>query len=156
LHLYALVDAGRHSDVLTLLYSFDVQMRSLYDGESEARLGASGPYLVELSDDDDLLKSLLRMGWGQAWGVYLTSDSSFEDVRKHFRKLLMVKRQSDASEMYFRFYDPRVLRVFLPTCSPDQVRAMFGPVTAYYIESDDRQPMRFTTDDIEGRTASDA
>jgi hypothetical protein len=144
-HLYALLDAGRSDDVLTLLYSFDAPMRSLYQGDSEARLGPSGPFLVELSGEDDLLKALLRRGWGKAWGVFLTSPSDFDAVRKHFRTLLMVRRERDGSELYFRFYDPRVLRVFLPTCSAKQIPQVFGPLTAYLIEDDGgATPLRFT------------
>ena len=63
----------------------------------------------------------------------------------------MVKRESDKSEMYFRFYDPRVLSVFLPTCSPPQVRQLFGPVSAFFVESEDRDVvLRFAPDRIEG------
>jgi hypothetical protein len=135
-HLYALVDAGRSEDVLTLLYRYNLQMRSLYQGESEARLGASGPHLVALDGNDEPLRALLRAGWGKAWGVFLTSAADFDEVRKHCRSLLMVKREKDGSELYFRFYDPRVLGAFLPTCSPQQVRLMFGPLSAYLIEAE--------------------
>jgi len=134
--LYALLDAGREDQVLTTLHSFDAQLRSLYEGESEARLGPSGPYLVSLSSQDDLLKALLRKGWGRAWGVYLTADAGFDEVRKHLRTLLMVKRERDGREMYFRFYDPRVLGAFLPTCSAEQIRQMFGPVSSYLVEAE--------------------
>jgi hypothetical protein len=34
----------------------------------------------------------------------------------------------------FRFYDPRVLSVFLPTCLPEQITEMFGPVTHFFVE----------------------
>ncbi len=145
--LYGLVDAGRDHGVLTLLYSFDAPMRSLYEGDSEASLGPSGPYLVELTEQDDLLKALLRGGWGQAWGLFATSAGDFDEVRKHFRSLLMVKRQSDGSELYFRFYDPRVLRIFIPTCSAEQLPKMFGPIDAYFVESEQQQPLCFTLDD---------
>ncbi len=135
--LYAVVDAGRSPEVLTLLYGFGPEMRSLYDGESEARLGPSGPYLVRLPSDGDVLPALLRKGWGQAWGVFVSTSAKFDALRKHFRSLLMVRRQSDAAELYFRFYDPRVLRAFLPTCDKQQLQAMFGPVSAYLVESQD-------------------
>ena len=37
--------------------------------------------------------------------------------------------------MLFRFYDPAILRAFLPTCDASQLAAMFGPIEAYLIES---------------------
>jgi hypothetical protein len=46
--------------------------------------------------------------------------------------------RTDAGQrLLFRFYDPRVLGPFLPTCDAAQLREMFGPVTAYMTESPD-------------------
>lgn len=143
--LYALLDAGRDPDVLTLLYRYESRCRSLYEGESEATLGPSGPFLVELSEAE-LLTEILRAGWGQSWGLFVTSNATFQELRRHFRTLLMVRRAKDQSELYFRFYDPRVLRVFLPTCSPEQVRAVFGPVSAFFMEGADGTLLRFVAD----------
>jgi hypothetical protein len=38
-------------------------------------------------------------------------------------------------EMYFRFYDPRVLRVFLPTCTAQEAQDFFGPSKHYVMEA---------------------
>jgi hypothetical protein len=132
--------------VLTLLYGDEARSRSLYQGESEATLGPSGPFLVELDGAVPLLTALLRKGWGQGWCVFVVSPASFDELRKHFRTLLMVRRATDKSELYFRFYDPRVLRAFLPTCSPEQVWPMFGPVTAFLMEAYDGSLVRFVAD----------
>ena len=42
----------------------------------------------------------------------------------------------DGQTFFFRFYDPRVLRAFLPTCSPSQLTDFFGPVRAMIVESE--------------------
>jgi hypothetical protein len=144
--LFALLDAGRDPEVLTVLYKHSCTCRSLYQGESEATLGPSGPYLVELGDDAALLSALVRKGWERSWGVFVASQASFEELRRHFRGLLMVRREKDKSELYFRFYDPRVLRAFLPTCSAEQVRPMFGPVRAYLVEAADGSVLRFAAE----------
>jgi len=69
--------------------------------------------------------------WGGNHGILLQSRADFSDVRRHFRKFLMVKDQ--AGKRYrFRFYDPRVLRSFLPACTPEELEAFFGPVLCYY------------------------
>lgn len=36
--------------------------------------------------------------------------------------------------LYFRFYDPRVLGAFLPTCTDQQRGAVFGDIEAFVIE----------------------
>lgn len=135
--LFAILDAARDPMVLVLLMQSDNEYQSLYEGEKGDTLAAVAPYLVKLPADSRLLRKLIALGWGQSWGIYLTCDQSFKDVRKHFRKFLMVKTD-EGKEVYFRFYDPRVLRVFLPTCIPKEAEQFFGPVTAFYLE--DEQP----------------
>jgi len=39
---------------------------------------------VRLPKESTLLETLVRQGWGKNWGVYLTSDQSLEELRKHF------------------------------------------------------------------------
>jgi hypothetical protein len=50
---------------------------------------------------------------------------------------LLVERERDGKLLYFRFYDPRVLRRFLPTCDAEQLRQLFGPIDAFVMEGDD-------------------
>ncbi len=65
----------------------------------------------------------------------MVSRQGFRRLRDHLRSLTLVYR-GDGVPLYFRFYDPRVLRVFLPTCTPVQLQQMFGPVDAYLAESE--------------------
>ncbi|HRO43103.1 MAG TPA: DUF4123 domain-containing protein, partial [Flavipsychrobacter sp.] len=58
------------------------------------------------------------------------------ELHKHFRKFLLVKTE-DEQELYFRFYDPRVLRIFLPTCDQGQIREFFGAVDYFLMEDED-------------------
>jgi hypothetical protein len=39
-------------------------------------------------------------------------------------------------ELYFRFYDPRVLRMFIPTCDRAQLSEFFGEID-YFITQDE-------------------
>ena len=39
--------------------------------------------------------------------------------------------------MLFRYYDPRVLRAYLPTCDESELRAVFGPIRAFWMEARD-------------------
>src|SRR5262249_7471285 len=40
------------------------------------------------------------------------------------------------NELYFRFYDPRVLRTFLPACTGAETKRFFGPVGIYLMETE--------------------
>ena len=43
--------------------------------------------------------------------------------------------------VYFRFYDPRVLRVYLPTCSSSELKGVFGPVGRFVVEGPEGQAL---------------
>ena len=40
-------------------------------------------------------------------------------------------RDEDGRVLMFRFYDPRVLRPYLQTCTKQEARAMFGPIAEF-------------------------
>ena len=42
----------------------------------------------------------------------------------------------DGKRLYFRYYDPRVLRVYLPTCNTEETKFIFGPLAAYFCEGE--------------------
>ena len=52
----------------------------------------------------------------------------------------MVKNEGGKS-IYFRYYDPRVLRVYLPTCNEGELDVIFGPVLRYVVEGEDAKTM---------------
>ena len=131
--LFALLDAARDHRVRALVAESGEEYQSLYEGAQGKELDEAAPYLVRLPAGSSLLERLVRDGWGESWGVYLTCAEPFKDIRKHFRHFLMVKAE-DGRELYFRFYDPRVLRVFLPSCSPGEAAEFFGPIRRFWCE----------------------
>ncbi|HEX8200656.1 MAG TPA: DUF4123 domain-containing protein, partial [Isosphaeraceae bacterium] len=142
--LYALLDAARAPDVLLALRGSGEEYQSLYEGPRGDELADFAPYLVALPTGSPLCATLVRAGWGRGRGVFLTCPEPFAVVRKHFRHFLLVQSE-DGRTLYFRFYDPRVLRLFLPTCNPPETAAFFGPIGAFLMEADDpRRLLRFT------------
>jgi Domain of unknown function (DUF4123)/FHA domain len=133
--LYALLDAANEPSVLKVLFESKEEYASLFDGVAGAQLTHFAPYLVRLPKESPLLETLVQKGWGKSWGVFLTSPQQLQDLRSHFRQFLLVT-MPDGKEVYFRFYDPRVLRVYLPSCVPDEINSLFGPVKYYLVEDD--------------------
>jgi pSer/pThr/pTyr-binding forkhead associated (FHA) protein len=131
--LYAILDVARDPMIYVKLQECGEENQSLYEGEKGQRLALAAPYLVRLPLESPFLPSLVKEGWGKSWGVYLTSARSFTEVRKHLRHFLLVQTP-EGKQMYFRFYDPRVLRIYLPTCTAEEAREFFGPVFAYSLE----------------------
>lgn len=142
--LYALLDAAREPSVLKVLVESRDQSQSLFEGAQGDQLAHFAPYLVALSPNSPLFTTLVQVAWGKSWGVYLTSDRPFAEIRKHLQYFLRVTLDGHR-EVFFRYYDPRVLRLFLPTCLPEEVDQFFGPVR-YYLMEDERGAslMRFS------------
>ena len=136
--LYAILDAAREASIPGKLQQLGVEFVSLYRGEPEETLAAVAPYLVKLDQQARALEWLLNEGGGKSWGIFLISAASLEDLRRHFRHFLLV-RDPEGKELYFRFYDPRVLRIYLPTCTAFEAKRFLGPVTNYEVESEDGQ-----------------
>lgn len=134
--LFAILDAARERSILPLLEDdVDGEVLCLYDGQSAADLAEYAPYLVSLPAGSTLLDALIQRGWGASWGVYLTSSEPIAEVRHHLRQFLIVRR-ANGNEAYFRFYDPRVLRIYLEGLRGADVRTFFGKIDAYLMESD--------------------
>jgi len=143
--LFAILDAARDIRILALLLHYKEECQSLYEGVEGAELAQVAPYLVRLAKDSRLLEAIVKEGWGKSWGVYLTSASDLLEVRRHLRHFLQV-RLPDGEQVYFRFYDPRVMRIFLPTCTAEEALQFFGPIKRYLMESEEPDKLwEFTT-----------
>lgn len=134
--LYALLDAACEPSVLKVLFEAKERHLSLFEGPQGAQLAHFAPYLVRLPAESPFITTLVEQGWGKNWGVFVTCAEPLEALRHHFRHFLMVKLP-DRKQVYFRFYDPRVLRLFLPTCNAEQIRLLFGPIQYYIMEDED-------------------
>ncbi len=132
--LYAVLDAARDPRVLTLLGDTHLPFRSLYDGALGEQLGTVAPYLVQLPRGEDFLSLLVDEAWGDSWGVFLRCTAvDLRELRRHLRRFLRVRDESGKT-LLFRWYDPRVLRAFLPACTPEEAEQFFGPITQWVVE----------------------
>jgi len=133
----AILDGASIPGLLSLLYQPGTEFECLQGGDLPPDLAEVAPYLVQLERGMPLLARMLQSGWGQHWGIILQTRADLTAVRRHFRPLLIVHDES-GTPMRFRYYDPRVLSVYLPTCNPGELVELFGPVDSFLVESGDR------------------
>lgn len=127
--LYAVLDACDEPRVPAKAREIRAERAAtLYRDPAGEQLAAIAPYLVRA--DAELLEWIAGTLWTDPWGIFAVSTAGFDAVRTHFRKFLLVDGPDD-DPWYFRFYDPRVLAKFLPTCEAAQLTDFFGPVAAY-------------------------
>lgn len=112
---------------------------SLYNGTAQEDYWAIAPYLCRA--DKWLLKWIQETLWHEPWGIVIVSTAEMAAVRAHFRKFLIVQ-SPEGEHWYFRFYDPRVLPVFLESCNDEELKNFFGPVQAYACASPDAAKLR--------------
>lgn len=131
--VYAVLDAARNERILSLLRYWGVRHDCLYEGTVPQELMEVAPYLVHLNRRAASTRELLENAWGNAWGLFVACSEDPERVRRHLRRFLMVQDEQ-GRRLYFRYYDPRVMRIYLPTCTKDELRFIFGPLNAWAME----------------------
>jgi len=134
--VWMIVDAARDRRIFSMLLDcFYSDNWCLFSGRLSPELELTAPYLVRLEYGNAKTRRFLAQAAGRQWGVFMKCSQRLEDLRRHLRSLLVVRDQT-GRELLFRYFDPRVLRVYLPTCTPDELRAVFGDIERFWIEAD--------------------
>ena len=130
---YAVVDGARCVD---LAYEaklvFGKEIRSLFADDIQPLVWHVAPYLVPIDPGSTYLSRWAER-WGQSAGVLIVSASDPDRLYSHLRKIFVVTDDQRQS-FFFRFYDPRVLRNFLETCTRSQLTELFGPISEFIVE----------------------
>ena len=83
-----------------------------------------GPWLVDLAGAPEVAAALDALGPHAPWGYYLQARVDIVSLRQALRKFNLAQLPDVKREVLFRYWDPRVLRIFLDHCTPVQ-RARF-------------------------------
>jgi len=140
---YVILDAARHESIYKKMLEAGHGDGCLYRGDKAKALAEVAPYLVLLKREEAFTEWVINTGWGNSWGIFLESGASPVELKRHFGKFIIVSTEKGES-FYFRFYDPRVLRVYLPSCNRKELKTVFGPVQSYFMENQDGSFLEFT------------
>lgn len=133
---HCVLDGARVGREIERVIALAPESTSLYRGKSAETLRNVAPYLLRFEPGSMLMKNYFARGWGNSWGVLLGTRATLAMIQGHLRQFLIVQDEAGRS-LYFRFYDPRVLRIFLPTCSRPQLKQLFGPIDRMIVEDED-------------------
>ncbi len=133
--VYAILDGASVPGLLEKLAEHRPENTCLISGTLDPDLAEAAPYLVHVDAMSPFAAWVLEKGWGNHWGIFAVVPEAvpFRDLRKHFRSLLRV-RSPDGDPLLFRYYDPRVFRVYLPTCNVAELNTIFGPSRKFMLE----------------------
>lgn len=127
--LYAVLDACDAPETFSKVRELGPDRAfCLYRGEISQETEEDAPYLAIC--DESILRWLVETAWNTPWGIFVVAKTEPRKLLKHLRKFLVVQ-DPDGEPIYFRYYDPRVLPVFVESCNRDEVSSFYGPAQAY-------------------------
>jgi len=130
-----IVDCARDPRIFGMLLGSQLEYSCLYSGTLPPALECAAPYLLRLEYDERPTRRFLENAWGNSWGIFLKCNGHIQTLRRHLRCFLTV-RDPDGHKLLFRYYDPRVLRPYLPTCFTEDLQTVFGPITKFWTEGE--------------------
>jgi hypothetical protein len=133
--VFAILDGASAPNLVKSLYEHEPEYCCLYRGELEPDMATVAPYLVRLELESKFTELVLTEGWGAHWGSFVVSSATLRTLRDHFRTFHTVELP-DQRTVLFRYYDPRVLRNFLPVCNAAELATFFGPVQKFVVEGE--------------------
>lgn len=140
--MYLLLDPARDPRIHDAITTFGTRYHCIF-GDVPPALARVAPHLVAVGDDTPIVGMFAGEGRDRSWGVMLRSEATIDDLATHLYGLVRA-RMPDGHEVLFRFYDPRVLRAYLPTCTPDELAEVFGPIEAFLVEQGDGQWLTYS------------
>ena len=133
---HILLDAARMGARMEEALKLNKEHDCLYRDSPDQKMTSVAPYIFRFQQNTPFADWYMQEGWGNSWGILFKSSYGLPDLYKHFRKFVRVMTE-EQKEIYFRFYDPRVLRIFLPNSEATDIRDFFGPVEFFAPEAED-------------------
>jgi hypothetical protein len=133
--IWMILDGARDRRIYSDLMNSHFLYSCLYSGDISHELEAAAPHLVQLEYEDKETRALIQRAWGKSWGIFLRCESRMERLRRHLRTFLIVNSWK-GQRLLFRYYDPRILRVYLPTCATGELQTVYGPIKQFWTEDE--------------------
>lgn len=138
--VFVVLDGALIPELRMKLYEMKPVHHCLFTGELEPDMAEVAPYLVRLLPNTPFTDWILGEIWGKNWGIFFQTRETVIEMRKHSTSLITVYDEA-GNPMMFRYYDPRVLRKFLPTCNGEELKTFFGSVYTFFAESEDKESL---------------
>ncbi|VAW77867.1 hypothetical protein MNBD_GAMMA12-2203 [hydrothermal vent metagenome] len=128
--LYAIIDSAVHQKIHHLIKRNIAKesYSNLFHHTDFSEIEDAAPYLVHLTKANAIL---LNKIWRYPWGIFLITSVERDEIEAHLRTNLFAEDPL-GEELLFRYYDPRVLPVFLNNSSDEERQLFFGPIEEMY------------------------
>ena len=136
--VYAILGGAIDKQIEKIIRLGSLKNACLIDGKLSYEMAVVAPYMVRLEKDHPQTIEILQKGWGNSWGIFAITypPATLINIRHNFKKIAMVTLP-DEKRAYFRYYDPRVMRPYLPTCTIDEANQVFGHISEFVVEGEE-------------------
>ncbi len=111
---YAVIDLASAESLRTVVPRLlSAVAEPLLDRSMPLHLLQVGPWLVLLDDAPEVDRTLAAYGPQIPWGYYLHAQVDLLSLRQSLRKFNLAQLPDRPKPVLFRYWDPRVLRIFL-------------------------------------------
>lgn len=114
---YVILDAAKAPGLPAILDAAALDCRCLFKGTAQRDLGEVAPWVVALTERDEMLRMLFTdkdppLGfWRLEAGIFFRTAMSLDRLQAHLRRFTRL-RDNDGTWYYFRFWEPEVMRSF--------------------------------------------
>jgi len=131
--LLVMLDGAQIPNLHLMLRELNIQNLPLFRESPEENILHVTPYIARFSPSEIFLHWMTMNPTVLETALFCTSVQPLEQTHAHLRRFLLVKDDT-GRQMYFRFWDPRVIEPFLKSGTPEERRWFCGPVRslAYY------------------------
>lgn len=148
-NVFCIIDGAGDEKIFPMLKSSDWDYVCLYrkgvhyEGERMTDdFAATAPYVITLDPRKITVEKFSMDRIGKHQVIFLESGASTEEVAKHCSGMLKAMDE-DGKVFGFRYYDPRVLRVYLPTCTEEELFIFFGDIDTIWVEGEEEDMLEF-------------
>ena len=133
--LYAVMDMARGEAVRQLVQESGADRRRLTSGGLPEAINDLLPVLVAADPGSGMLERFLEQGWGEGWGILVSSPLELEPLRNQLR--LQLIHEEEGHHFLLRFYDPAVVRRELEAGTPGRLAGVLAQVGCLAAETPD-------------------
>lgn len=132
--LFAIIDGAQAVELAFTARLMGHPVYTLFSGEMAEAVAHAGPHLVAVGQPLPFLEKWVET-MGRNAGILLQTTAELEVLYAHLREIFVVTDE-EGQEYFFRYYDPRVIRTFLPTCTASELEEFFCVVDRWIVEDE--------------------
>lgn len=88
-----------------------------------------GPWLVDLSLCPAVESYWIKFGQWKDWGYVIKTELTITALQRHLKKFNLIQIEGRHNPMFFRYFDPVVIAIFLSEiATEEQKKAFLGPI----------------------------